>query len=684
MGGACGHTLRFGLFHMASSALIDLELIRASVQLESDPAAAARSASAILNQSPGHEAANLLLAAACRRIGDPATATSLLQSLVRADPTSAVLQLELGRATAAAGRNAEAIAALECAVALDARLADAWRELAALRFASGDTLGGDAAYAQYSRFSPQPPELKDAADALGDERLDAANTLLEKRLFRAPGDVVALRMQASIAIARGDPAGGERILNHCLALAPGYAEARFDLASELAAQQRHVAVLPLVERLLLTDPHDTRYLCLKALALRLDGRHGEAVELMQQVVVQSPDDAKARLAYGNVLRESGERAGAIEAYRQALALQPGMGEAWWSLANLKTLRFTADDRATMLQQLTRSAPTGNSRTSLEFALGKALEDSRQFAQSFEHYARGNALRRATIFHDAELMSADVRRSKALYSKGFFVARSDWGSERADPIFIVGLPRSGSTLLEQILASHSQIEGTRELPDLPDIVMALADHANPDAIYPDCIATRTRPDIEAYAARYLRQTQSHRRLSKPRFVDKMLGNFCHVGLIQLMFPRATIIDSRRHPLACGFSCYKQLFARGLTFTYDQEEFGRFYCDYADLMQHMDQVLPGRVHRVYYERLVADPEGEVRRLLDHCGLLFEEGCLKFYETRRIVNTISSEQVRQPINADGVQQWRNFEPWLGPMAASLGDLVGRYPSFTSNNMR
>jgi hypothetical protein len=343
------------------------------------------------------------------------------------------------------------------------------------------------------------------------------------------------------------------------------------------------------------------------------------------------------------------------------------------------VRFTESDRLAMEQQLARSAPLGTNRISLEFAYGKALEDAGQYAGSFEHYAHGNALRRSAIVHDPQAMSDDLRRSRAQYTPEFFAAREGWGSERADPIFIVGLPRSGSTLLEQILASHSRVEGTRELPDVPGIAHELVRRANPagGSNYPQALAALDRHDFESLAAQYLLQTNVHRPLGRPRFVDKMLGNFNHVGLIHLMFPRATIIDARRHPMACGFSCFKQFFPRGLTFTYDQEEFGRFYREYAELMAHMDAVLPGRVYRVHYERLVTEPEQEVRRLLEHCGLPFEAGCLQFHANRRVVTTISSEQVRRPINSDAIDQWRQFEPWLGELKEALGDLVERYPA-------
>jgi tetratricopeptide (TPR) repeat protein len=665
---------------MAPGADIDLQLMRASMLLESDPAAAARLASAMLEHSPGHEAAQLLLATARQKLGDPAASRGLLASLANARPESATLQLELGRACAASGRNEEAMRAFETAVRLDDRLAEAWQGLAAQRYLAGDTRGGDQAYAQYDRLAPQPPEFNDAANALGDRRYDVATSMLNGRLQKAPEDVRALRMLAAVARARDDKIESENRLQRCLQLAPGYAAARFDFATELCGAQRYEEALPHIERLLASEPRDLNYLGLKIQTMRFFGQHDAARGLLQQLMAEHPDVAELLLSYGHLLREIGDQVGAIKAYRQALSIQPGMSEAWWSLADMKTVHLTAEDRDA-IEVLASKAMPGEGRAQLEFTLGKLYEDAGMYAKSFEHYARGNSAHRSTIFFIPDELTQSVQRSKDLFTPQFFAERSGWGSDSADPIFVLGVPRSGSTLLEQILASHSQVEGTRELPDVPNMVHELIAKAiaTGGPFYPNVVGTLSRAALEAFAERYLRRTRVHRPLGLARFVDKMPGNFVHIGLIHLMFPRATIIDARRHPMACCFSCYRQLFGRGQPFTYDQQELGMHYRDYCELMEHFDAVLPGRVYRVYYEQLVADPETEVRRLLEHAGLPFEPGCLRFYENRRAVTTISSEQVRRPINADAVEQWRNFEPWLGPLAATLGDLVARYPVVT-----
>jgi len=665
---------------MTSSAQADLALMRASILLESDPAAAARAASEILAASPRHEEASLMLAAACRRLGDAATAIGLLESLLETQRESATMRLELGRSYSAAGRTAEALAALTRAVELDPALADAWRLLAAQRFATGDTLGGDRAHAAYARLATDPPELNPVRFAVSEKRWDSAETLLRAHLGRAPEDTVALRMAAELATRRGDAQSAKDDLRKCLAIAPGDALARFELARLLYTEERIDEALPLLDRLLAAEPDNVEYLVLRAQVIRLVGRNTEAVTILERASGLRPDSFVVPLIFGILRREMGNRPAAEAMFRRALALKPGLGEAYFNLADLKTFRFTPEDLATMRATLADGATSEADRVYLEFALGKACEDSGDFDAAFAHYQRANAAERASIPYDAAANNARMQRSRTLFTNGFFAERAAWGTQRNDPIFIVGLPRSGSTLIEQILASHSQIEGTRELPDIHNFVAELiaATPSRTETAYPQVVTDLGEADVAALASRYLAQTAVHRPLARPRFVDKMLSNFRHIGLIHLMFPRAVIIDARRHPLACGLSCYRQLFSRGQYFTYDLTDLGRYYRDYAELMEHFDRDLPGRVHRVHYEQLVAEPEQTVRRLLEHCGLDFEPACLRFYENRRTVMTISSEQVRRPIYTDAVDQWRHFEPWLGPLKEALGDLVERYPAF------
>jgi tetratricopeptide (TPR) repeat protein len=653
---------------------VDLELMRIAALLEKDPQAAARAAAQIVRSNPQHPTALLLLAAAYRDAGDAEAAVSGLAELARAQPASAVIHLELGRALRAAGRGDEALAALERAVRLLPNLAEAWRELSALRDARGDPAGCDAAYARFEQLSPESARFGEAVADLAGERYDAAERVLRSALARAPQDVVALRLLARVASGRADLTEAERLLAECLTLAPGYSRARLDLVWVHHEQSKGEPMLPLLERLLAARPGDLTCRTLQAVAYGLLGRTEPALEILAALAREFPDSEVVWLNYGHTLRTVGRGAEAVAAYRRCIALKPAFAGAWMALADLKTFRFTPQEIQALEAQLTRSVLPDDERAQLEFSLGKALEDHGDFGASFEHYARGNALRRALLRYRPESVTRLVERSRALYTREFFAARAGWGCGAPDPILIVGLPRAGSTLLEQILASHSQVEGTRELGDVIRFAMELGcrdEESDPPPRYPQSVAAATREQLAALGERYLAQTRAQRVLGRPRFIDKMGGNFLHLGLIHLMLPNARIIDARRSPLACCVANFKQHFYRGVWFTYSLEDLGRYYRDYVSLMAHFDAVLPGRVHRVSYESVVRDLEGEVRRLLEYCGLPFEEQCLRFHETPRAVQTVSSQQVRQPLYAEAVDSWRNFEPWLGPLKQALGDL-------------
>ena len=655
---------------MPESAL-NIALIRIAALLESDPAAAARAAQELVTRHPGHSAAVLLLAEARRRSGETQAAAAAFTELAAAQPGSAAAQLDLGRTLLTQNKPAEAFAALTRAVGLEPGLAEAWRELSSLHAARGEWRECDAAYARYSALTNQDGRFAEAATAIAQERLEHAALVLRQDLARHPGEVAVLRLQAQIAMRREDFAEGERLLEECLRLAPGYSRARFDLAEMLHTQQKAEPMMPLLERLLALEPDNLAYRALKAAALSLLGQSERALSVLADLVVEFPDNPVGWMYYGHALRSSGRTEEAIAAYRRAAALSPGFGEAWFSLANLKTFRFTAAEIEAMRTQLARTDLTDEDRWHFEFSLGNALEQTSDFAGSFAHYARGNALRRASVQYDPERTTALVERSRALYTPELFAARAGAGHLSGEPIFIVGLPRAGSTLLEQILASHSQVEGTRELPDISAFARELGVWDEPPT-YPGSVARLGRTELAALGARYLRQVRPHRLLGRAHFIDKMGNNFLDVGLIHLILPNARIIDARRAPLACCFSNFKQHFQSGVWFSYSLGDLGRYYRDYVALMAHFDAVLPGRIHRVQYESLIADLDTEVRRLLDYCGLPFEEQCLRFHETRRVVQTASSEQVRRPLYSDSVDEWRNFEPWLGPLRDALGDLA------------
>jgi tetratricopeptide (TPR) repeat protein len=646
--------------------------------LTQSPALAEAQSREILKAAPGHPQALLLLAAALRRQGAAPAARDVAAPLARANPEWPAAQAELGLALAAMGETEAAVAALERAVAADPQHVEAWRGLGDAWTLLGDAARADAAYARHVRASVRDPQLVEAAAALCDNRIAVAERLLRAFLKQRPTDVAAIRMLAETGARLGRLADAEALLQRCLELAPGFAAARHNYATVLYRQSKPVEALREVERLLAADPKNPGYRNLKAAALSRIGEYDRAIALYQEVLTEFPRQPKGWMSLGHALKTVGRQPDAVAAYRRAVDLQPSLGEAWWSLANLKTFRFAEADVAAMTAALEGEGLADDDRLHLRFALGKAAEDAGAYAAAFRHYAAGNALRRESLAYRAEDTEDQVRRALAVFTPAFLAARSGQGCAAPDPIFIVGLPRSGSTLVEQILASHSQVEGTQELPDIISLARRIGGRpgAERDTAYPEALQELSPAELRALGEEYLERTRIHRKLGRPLFIDKMPNNWAHTGLIHLILPNAKIIDARRHPMGCCFSGFKQHFARGQGFTYSLEDVGRYYADYVRLMDHFDQVLPGRVHRVIYEEMVADPEAEVRRLLAHCGLPFEDGCLRFYENDRAVRTASSEQVRQPIYTDAAEHWRNFEPWLDPLKAALGPVLEAYP--------
>ena len=594
---------------------------------------------------------------------------------IHADQPEALLLsgLALGRI----GQGEEAIAALRRAVHFKPELPEAWRALGDHYTALEMRAAADEAFAQHLRHSTHDPKLMSAALALAENRIPEAEAQLREHLRRHPTDVLAIRMLAEVAARIGRTHDAETLLRRCVELAPGFRMARQNFAMILHRQNKWTEALKEVDGLLVDEPSNPGLRNLKAAVLGRIGEYEPSITLYRAVLQDYPRQPKVWMSLGHALKTANHNAEAIEAYRRCTELAPRFGEAWWSLANLKTFRFTEADLATMRAQLAGELDNDD-RFHFHFTLGKALEDAGDYAASFDHYARGNALRRKLVRHDADDNSAHVARSKKLFTREFFAARAGWGCASPDPVFIVGLPRSGSTLVEQILASHSQVEGTQELPDVTMIARMIANRTSraDGKAYPRALEKYSAEELQALGERYLENTRIQRKTTRPFFIDKMPNNFAHTGLIHLMLPKAKIIDARRHPLGCCFSCFKQHFARGQTFTYELGEIGRYYRDYVELMSHFDAVLPGRVHRVFYEAMVDDTEGEIRRLLEYCGLPFEPGVLKFHENQRAVRTASSEQVRRPIFREGLDQWRHFEPWLEPLKQSLGDVLDDYP--------
>jgi len=574
---------------------------------------------------------------------DPARALPVLRDAIVRRPDDAAAYLLLGQALRALDRSAEAA----------------------------------LAEAEAIRASAHDPQLVAIARALLANDLPHAEAGLRQRLRERPTDIAAIRMMAELAGRIGRYRDAEALLRRALALAPSFTAARANLATVLYKQNRFAEAVAELDAVLAAGGAQAGDLNLRAAALGRIGDYAEARRLYAELTTTFPDHAKLWMSYGHVLKTLGEQAEGVAAYRRAIAIEPGLGEVWWSLANLKTWRFEDTDVAAMEGALAGEATlTDDDRLHLHFALGKALEDRGEAQGSFAHYARGNRLRRDQLEHDPEAVSAQVDAVIATFTPAFVAAREGAGHPAPDPIFILGLPRAGSTLIEQILASHSQVEGTMELPDIPAIALREAQAFGGRARdWPQAMAAMAPERLAELGAEFLERTSIQRKTDKPFYIDKLPNNWAYLGLIAAILPNARIIDARRHPLDCGFSNFRQHFARGQAFAYDLDHIGRYYADYVRAMAHYDAVLPGRVHRVIHESLLDDPEGEVRALLAYLDLPFEDGCLAFHANARAVRTASSEQVRRPINRDGVGQWRAYEAWLGPLKDALGDLPETY---------
>ena len=637
--------------------------------LNTDPRAAEAQAEAILGIAPDNREARLLLGAAHRRQGNLIESLALLKPLVRLHPDYAAAHEEWGLTQAAMGLHPAAIASLRQAVSLDPQNPVSWRALGASLRATSEPAQADAAFLQQVRHAASDPVLQHAISAANAADVAQAERLLRARLSETPDDVAALRMLGDLRAHEGDAAEAEHLLSRCLELAPSLVPARLGLAALQLHQGRADDARPHINRLLAAAPRDPRYLSLQAALLAMTGERDRAIDIYEAILRECPDEPGMWLSLGHALRATGRYSRAVDAYRNACRTEPSLGEAYWSLANLKTAAFGAADVEAMQTQLARPDSTDEDRIHLHYALGSAFEQARNYAVSFGQYEAGARLKRQQISYSAARTTAQFSQIRARINAAFLAGRPNAGHPDTAPIFVVGLPRAGSTLIEQILASHSQVEGTSELHDIGDLASSLGWIRNADATtYLDSLTHAEDAALTALGACYIARTRARRKTSRPFFVDKMPDNFVHAGLIALILPCAKIIDIRRRPMAAGFAVFKQFFPRGQDFTYDLAEIGAYYRDYAALMDHWDEVLPRRVHRISYEALVSDPEPEIRRLLAYCGLPFEAACLTPHETRRDVTTASSEQVRQPISREAVDHWRSYQPWLGPLRDAL----------------
>jgi tetratricopeptide (TPR) repeat protein len=644
---------------------------------QSRHAEALAAAELLLAQKPDDRGALLVKAICLRCLGRLASAHETLALLAQHHPRFSRAHEERGQWFAAQRQATPAIEAFRTAVSLNHALPSSWHMLEGLYGLTGQPQQRAEAAEQLAALRNIPPEVVAATGLFLDDELDEAEALIRAFLLRVGNEIEAMRLLARIGLARKVYDDAELLLAAVLELAPDYSLARAEYAEVLIEQLKYPEARRALERLLEEDPRNSLYYrSLYATTMVGLGEHAAAVDLYRQLIGQAPSDPDLHLSLAHALKTLGRRDEAIANYRQAAALRTDFGDAYWSLANLKTYRFTDQELERLHAMQDRPNLALIDRYHFHFALGKALEDRGEYAESYACYERGNASKRAESRYRPEIIENNTRQQIDVCTPEFFAARCNWGNPAPDPIFIVGLPRSGSTLLEQILASHSAVEGTQELGLVQQIVAGLRgrDADLDNSRYPRVLRELPAEEFRQRADQYLAGAQAYR-TGKPFFIDKMPNNFRHLGLIHVMLPNAKIIDARREPLACCFSNLKQLFARGQEFTYSIDDIARYYRTYLDLMRHWQTVMPGRILRIQHEDLVGDLDGHVRRILDFCGLDFEPQCIDFHKTARSVRTASSEQVRQPLYRDGLEQWKHFEPWLGPLKIALNDALTLY---------
>ncbi len=625
----------------------------------------------VLETAPDNIDALYTLAVSQRMQRQIPRALQTLEQLIRIDPGYGRAWQERGHCMRDSGRNEDAVAAYQRAVTHNGALVASWRVLAELHGAAGRNDPASFARAQYTHLSQLPPELLSVASFIQEGRIFKAEQLCRAFLQRNGHHIEAMRLLAEIGMKFNAYDEAEFLLESCKVLEPENLSAHFDYVKVLRKRQKFELALAEASELRTKEPGNPEFEMLFANENLAVGNFDEAMLVYEALLGTMPNNPGINLTYGHALKTVGRQDDAITFYRRAYQVRPDCGDAFWSLANLKTYKFDDAEIAQMLERQASPITALDDRYHLCFALGKAFEDRSEYAESFEYYELGNRLKREELKYDPARISNEMRLQRELVTPELLDRFSGAGNAAIDPIFIVGLPRAGSTLLEQILASHSQVEGTMELPNIFALAYRLDRQrlVGEEPEYPGNLVNLTREDVARFGEEFIRDTRIYRKQGRPFFIDKMPNNFRHIGLIHMILPNAKIIDARRGAMGCCFSGFKQLFAEGQEFTYGLEEIGQYYKDYVALMDHWDTVLPGKILRVRYEDVVADLEMQVRRLLDYCQLPFEDACINFHKTERAVRTASSEQVRQPIFKSGVDQWENFSTHLDPLRNILG---------------
>ncbi len=627
----------------------------------------------LTRDSPDQPRALFLLAVCRRSAKRHDEALALLEKLARLEPEYGRAWQEIGHNHRDCNRPDRAVEAYRKATELNPGLLASWRDLGRmLRRLRGEENAAAVAEANASRLAALPRELQSVTSMMFEDKLYKAEKLCRHFLQQNPKHVEAMRLLAAIGSRLNILDDAEFLLDTALELEPNFDLARIDYVKVLHKRQKFEHAFDQAAELRRRMPGNLAAEVAYANQCSAVGRYDQALEVLDPLLDKSPNPANIQMLRGHALKTIGRHEEAVAAYRSAAEKRPGFGDAWWSLANMKTFRFSDAEVDHMALQEASGALPPVDRYHLCFALGKAHEDREDFRLSFEYYARGNRLKHEEVRYSADRMQSDFDRQKALFTPERVRALDGLGFQAPDPIFIVGLPRAGSTLVEQILASHSQIDGTLELPN----ILAMAHRLNgrlqrdEEPRYPAVLADLEADKFAEMGRQYIDETRIHRQ-GAPCFTDKMPNNFRHIGLILSILPNARIIDARRAAMPCCFSGFKQLFAEGQEFTYSLSDIGRYYTGYVDLMDHWKRLYPHSILQVDYEDVVEDLEAQVRRMLDFFGLAFEPGCVEFHRTQRSVRTASSEQVRKPIYRAGVEQWRNFEPWLDELKQALAGL-------------